>query len=114
MNVPTIAKVNLTSSYVTAVAQPDPTTGISDITVDNTIGISIRYVAGRLVLRSSIPLTTTKIDICNLAGQSLGRMTADLSDGYAELAVDGLSSGCYIARLSDGRGHTTSCKFIKK
>ena len=114
MNVPTIAKANNTSSYTTAVTQPDPATGISDITADNTVGINIRYVAGRLILRSSIPVNTTKVDICNLAGQSLGTMTADLNNGYAELPLDGLSSGCYIAKLSDGRGHTTSCKFIKK
>ena len=114
MNVPTIAKANNTSSYTTAVTQPDPATGISDITADNTVGINIRYVAGRLILRSSIPVNTTKVDICNLAGQSLGTMTADLNNGYAELPLNGLSSGCYIARLSDGRGHTTSCKFIKK
>ena len=114
MNVPTIAKANNTSSYAVMVAQPEPLTGISDITADNTVGINIRYVAGRLILRSSIPVNTTKVDICNLAGQSLGTMTADLNNGDAELQLDGLSSGCYIARLSDGRGHTTSCKFIKK
>jgi hypothetical protein len=114
MNVPTIAKSNITSSYTTAVTQPDPATGISDITADNTVGISIRYVAGRLIIRSTTPVATTTIDICNLAGQSLGTLTADLSNGYAELTLDRLPAGCFIARLSDGRGHTTSCKFIKK
>ena len=114
MNIPTIAKSNITSSYTTVVTQPDPTTGISDINADNTVGISIRYVAGRLIIRSAMPVASTKIDICNLAGQSLGTMTADLSNSYAELTLDRLPAGCFIARLSDARGHTTSCKFIKK
>ena len=114
MNIPTIAKSNITSSYTTVVTQPDSTTGISDVTADNTVGISIRYVAGRLIIRSAMPVASTKIDICNLAGQSLGTMTADLSNSYAELTLDRLPAGCFIARLSDGRGHTTSCKFIKK
>ena len=112
MHVPTIAKSNITSSYATVVNQPG-SVGIHDIAADATAGLSLHYVAGHLVVRSTIPVDAARIDICNLAGQSLGVQTIDLGNGYAELSLDRLSSGCYIARLSDGRGHTVTCKFIK-
>ena len=44
-----------------------------------------------------------------LSGQAI-----DLTGSYAELSLDELTSGCYIARLSDGNGHAATCKFIKK
>ena len=113
MNMPTIAKPNITGSYATVVTQPE-SVGIHDIAADATVGLSLHYVAGCLVVRSTMPVDAAKIDICNLAGQSLGVQTIDLGSGYAELSLDRLSSGCYIARLSDGRGHTITCKFIKK
>ena len=114
MNVPTIAKANITSSYVVEVEQDSTAVGISDMAANNTTGLSIRYVVDRLVIRSAVPMAATKLDFCNLAGQSLSMQTVDLSSGYAELTLEGLASGYYIARLSDGHGHTTTCKFIKK
>ena len=111
MNVPTIAKANITSSYAIRINQPSQT-GINDIAADNTVGISMRYTAGRLVIRSGMDTSVT-MDICNLDGRSVNSQVVDLSSGYAELSLDDLTSGCYIARLSDGRGHTVTCKFIK-
>ena len=39
---------------------------------------------------------------------------AEKDVGYAELPLDGLANGCFIARLTDGNGHITTCKFIHK
>ena len=113
MNVPTIAKTNISSSYAINVNQSG-LTGISDMAIDNTVDISIRYTADRLTIRSTTPVPVAKINIYNLAGQSVDVQAIDLNSGYAEVSLDGLSSGCYIARLSDGNGHSTICKFIKK
>ena len=113
MNVPTIAKPNIISSYAISVSQSE-LTGISDMAIDNTGDISIRYTADRLIVHCTTSVPFAKLNIYNLAGQSVDVQTIDLSSGYAELALDGLSSGCYIARLSDGNGHSTICKFIKK
>ena len=113
MNVPTIDKPNIIGSYAINVSQPD-IDGISDLTADNTADILLRYVAGRLVVRSSTPVPAASISIYNTAGQSVDVQPIDLSSGYAELSLDGLAVGCYIARFSDGNGHITTCKFIHK
>ena len=113
MNVPTIDKPNIIGSYAINVSQPD-IDGISDLMVDNTADILLRYVAGRLVVRSSTPVPAASISIYNTAGQSIDVLPIDLSSGYAELSLDGLAVGCYIARLTDGNGHITTCKFIHK
>ena len=113
MNVPTIAKANITSSYAEIVGQPEQS-GISDIALDETIGLSVRYLAHRLVLRSTMPTAVAHVEICNLAGQKLSEHVVNLRDGFAELMLNGLSSGYYLARLSDGNGHQASCKFINR
>ena len=112
MNVPTIAKTNIIGSYAISVSQPD-VNGISDLTADDS-GLLISYAAGRLVIRTATPVPAASLNIYNMAGQSLQTLTIDLSSGYAELSLDGLASGCFIARLSDGIGHVTTCKFIHK
>ena len=111
MNVPTIDKPNIIGSYAISVSQPD-INGISDMTADNTADILVRYAAGRLIVRSSMPVPAAVMN--NMAGQSVEMQAIDLSSGYAELPLDGLPDGCYIARLSDGNGHITTCKFIHK
>ena len=113
MSMPTIAKANITGSYATEVVQPDMT-GIHELAVDATMGLSLHSVANRLIVRSTLPVAATRMTICNLDGRALDTQAIDLTNGYAELSLDGLSSGCYIARLSDGNGHSATCKFIKK
>ena len=112
MNVPTIAKTNIIGSYAISVSQPD-VNGISDLTADDS-SLLISYAAGRLVIRTATPVPAAALNIYNMAGQSLQALSVDLSNGYAELSLDGLASGCFIARLSDGIGHVTTCKFIHK
>ena len=114
MNVPTIEKANITSSYVIEVEQDSTVVGISDLAADTTAGLTIRYTSDRLVVRTTVPVATATMDICNMAGQTLSKQTIDLSSGYAELTLESLASGYYIARISDGHGHSTTCKFIKK
>ena len=104
---------NITGSYATVVEQPE-IDGISDLAADVTAGLTIRYAAGQLLLRSALSVKTVRVDFCNLAGQSVGTQTIDLGSGFAEVPLTGLSAGCYVARVTDGRGHTTTCKFIKK
>jgi hypothetical protein len=112
MNVPTIAKSNITASYAIVIEQPDPINGGEG--GDITTGLSLSYVADHFVMRSTTPITSAKMDIFNLAGLSFSSQTISLNSGYAELSLNELPSGCYIARLTDGKGHTTTCKFIKK
>jgi hypothetical protein len=110
MNIPTIAKSNINSSYTVEV--PQSATGIQDLMADATDGLSIRYVAGRLVCCCA---TATKLDIriTNLAGQQIAMLPATLQDGYVEVSIDQLPAGVYIATITDTQGHKAACKLIK-
>ena len=113
MNVPTIAKANLTSSYAVVVEQPS-TSGINDITTDmaSTV-ISTRYTLGSLLIRTTATTDAVRVTIHNLSGQAVSTTTAELSGGTAEVSVEQLAPGVYVATVTDDNGHTTTCKFIK-
>ena len=113
MNLPTIAKANIISSYAVNLSGDDPS-GINEIVMGSTANLSISYARNRLIINSDLPVTSAKLGIYNITGQLLSQQTVSLINGYAEQNLDALSSGCYIARLSDGNGHQATCKFIKK
>ena len=113
MNIPTIAKANILSSYVVNLSGDDPS-GINEMTMTNTASISMSYARDRLIINSDLSLPAAKLGIYNITGQLLSQQTVSLTNGYAEQSLDALSSGCYIARLSDGNGHHATCKFIKR
>jgi hypothetical protein len=112
MNIPTIAKPNITSSYVAAVDQSQ-SVGIRDITIDATENLSVRYTEGRLDIRST-QAERLQVRIANLAGQSVATMMAQLSGGAAEVSVEQLPVGVYVAVITDQQGHKATCKFIKR
>ena len=109
MNIPTIGRANLTSSYVTPVIQTD-FSGISDLAVASN-SLTARYATQRLIVEgnASRPLNIT---ITNMAGQRVANLTATLSAGHAEVPVDHLAGGTYVAVVSDTKGQRAVCKFI--
>jgi hypothetical protein len=111
MNVPTIAKANIASSYAVPVEQP--TLGISDLAFNADSQLEVRYAVGALTVRSTTD-RSVRVDIINLAGQALASQQVELSNGYGELQVSQLAAGYYIARVSDAQGHKATCKFIKR
>ena len=110
MNVPTIAKANITSSYAVGIDQAD-LTGISDLAV-LPADLSARYLLGSLVVRATEG-TDVSVSIVNMGGQSVAQLSAPLSFGRAEVPLQQLSPGVYLARITDARGRTATCKFIK-
>ena len=110
MNVPTIAKANITSSYLTAVSQPQET-GIRDLMADAAESVSISYHLGSLVISSS-QTDDLQIKIVNLAGQTFMNTPVQLSGGYAEISVSQLPAGVYIANVIGKHGQQAACKFI--
>ena len=112
MNIPTIAKSNVMSSYMTAVEQP-VITGIRDLMAETADELSIRYQQGNLALRST-SAERLQVRIANLAGQSVVTLQAQLSGGYTEVNVEQLPAGVYIANITDRQGHKATCKFIKR
>ena len=111
MNIPTIAKTNITSSYAVSIEQPGQT-GIRDLAAESN-GISARYVLGNLVIRSNSDSDVT-ITISNLAGQHVDQLPATILSGMAEASLAHLPNGVYVALIADKQGHKVSCKFIKK
>ena len=112
MNVPTIAKANLTSSYLQAVEQ-DETVGIRRPTAEGQAAFSVRYVLDNLIVRGAAD-GIVEADLYNMAGQHIGHRRATAQSGYAEMPVGQLGSGIYVARITDAQGHTANYKFVKK
>jgi hypothetical protein len=112
MNIPTIAKTNVMSSYLTAVQQP-VITGIRDLTADVAEELSIRYAEGRLAIRST-SAERPQVRIANLAGQSVVMLQPQLNGGYTEVNIEQLPAGVYVAVITDQQGHKATCKFIKR
>ena len=110
MNVPTIAKANITTSYLTAVSQPQET-GIRDLMADAAENVSINYHLGSLVISSTLT-DDMQLKVMNLAGQTLMNAPVQLSGGYAEVSVSQLPAGVYIANVTDKHGQKAACKFI--
>ena len=112
MNVPTIAKANITTSYQVEVEQPD-LTGIRQLMAEQTTPLTVRYVLGSLVVRGN-ENERIHVNIYNLAGQFVAQKEAQMNAGYVEVPVGDLSTGCYLARISGVHGNQTTCKFIQK
>ena len=112
MNIPTIAKANITSSYLTAVSQPKET-GIRDIMAEAAEDVSINYQLGSLII-SSAHADDLQLKVVNLAGQTFMNALVQLSGGYAEISIGQLPAGVYIANVTDKHGQKASCKFIIK
>jgi hypothetical protein len=110
MNIPTIAKANITSSYLTAVSQPQET-GIRDIMADAAENVSINYHLGSLII-SSTHADDLQLKVVNLAGQTFMNALVQLSGGYAEISIGQLPAGVYIANVTDKHSKKAACKFV--
>lgn len=110
MNIPTIAKANITSSYLTVVSQPQET-GIRDIMADAAEDVSINYHLGSLII-SSTHADDLQLKVVNLAGQTFMNALVQLSGGYAEISIGQLPAGVYIANVTDKHGQKAACKFV--
>ena len=111
MNMPTIARSNLMTSYLSGVAQPGYS-GIEDVMADNSGALSVAYTDGRLVISGNAS-GNMQVLIHNLAGQTAASLTTTLTGGFAEVSLTSLTPGVYVAAVSDSRGHRVTCKFIR-
>ena len=109
MNIPTIAKANITSSYLTAVSQSEET-GIRDLMADATEDVRIHYHLGSLVISSTLA-DDLQLKVVNLAGQTFMNTPVQLNSGYSEVSVGQLPAGVYIATVT-GKHKKAACKFI--
>ena len=110
MNVPTIAKPNVTSSYVTEVSQPIGT-DMRYLTADVAAALTVRYDAGRLMIHA-MPTELVQVRVLSITGQSVMSFDFEPSPSNAEVPVGQLRGGVYIATVTDSQGHKATCKFI--
>ena len=111
MNVPTIAKTNIMSSYFVAVEQA-PTAGIRDLLADNSGAFSLRYAQGKLIVRGQAD-ETAQVNVYSNTGQMAASFNIQLNNGYAEISIDNLPAGYYVGNLKGAQGSQTVCKFVK-
>jgi hypothetical protein len=110
MNVPTIARANLTSSYSVLVEQ-NVHDGILDM-AGTAQGLTVRYAGGNLVVRAASD-GEIRVSIVNMAGQRVAALSALSTLGCAEVPVGMLTTGAYAAVVSDACGNKVVCKFIR-
>ena len=108
MNIPTIGKANITSSYVTIVEQLYGTE-ISDMATND--GLRVRYANGRLKVES-ICDGDVQVGVTNLSGQKVLAVTSRIIGGHADVGVNQLRRGVYVAVVTDCNGNKTTCKFV--
>jgi len=109
MNVPTIERANLMTSYLTVVKQPE-VSGIHDLTASSD-PLSVRFVVDRLVVRGA-PAADVSITVYAANGLVVYEHTASFTTGECEIPVNGLPQGVCIARVHDSTGQVSSCKFV--
>jgi hypothetical protein len=109
MNVPTIGKTNLHTSYLSVIDQSEPT----HITTksDRPESISLRYAAKHLIVRGDAT-ESIQLTIYTPAGQQVSVANMRMSNGKAEADCRHLPAGCYVARVVSQNGHTATCKFM--
>jgi len=109
MNVPTIGKSNVMSSYADLYAVQHSTDIKS--TVRSTDSMRMRYAGGQLVIRGGD--ACAQLAIYTLSGQKVAAVTVNMSNGAGYATVSQLTPGCYVAKAVDKNGNTATCKFIR-
>ena len=111
MNVPTIAKANILSSYVTKVEQDD-VTKIRTIDIASANGFRIRYGAQQLLVKSDEDGQAI-VELFTTDGRLLERQMVNVRHGSARISVAHLPQGFYVARATSHDNTRVSCKFMK-
>lgn len=111
MNIPTIEKANILSSYVTEVEQKDPD-GIRNVEFAAANGLRSYYTSQFVNVKSEDALWA-KVDIYSSDGRIVEQQTAKLNHGVAKVSVAHLPQGFYVAKVADNMHNKVACKFVK-
>jgi len=108
MNIPTIGRRNLHTSYLTPVDQ----SVVTDISLAANVqsDLTLSYAADHLIVKSR-QAASARLVIYALSGQQLCSAEMQLHGGRAEADCSHLPAGCYISKVTDTSGHTATCKF---
>lgn len=112
MNVPTPEQHNLSSNYLTVINQPSN----HDAGIPTNIlpaDIQTRYVLGRLVVCAQQG-SNLEVAVVNMAGQNVASYKFRMATNRAEISLEHLPAGVYVATTTDDSNKKTYCKFVKK
>ena len=110
MNIPTIEKTNIRTSYLKEVEQTS--TGITARYISNNNGLKILYRYGKLIVIDEEDENLT-IEIYNAVGVRMETESVTLFNGRSEKNIDYLPKGIYVARVINNEGNSAACKFVK-
>ena len=110
MNVATIGKRNIYTSYMTAVPQADIPSGLENKVANS--NLHLVYGSGLLLAKSNVDGPVT-IDVYRADGVQVLQTTIDVVGGTARLSIADLPTGFYVARVSDSQGGKSTCRFVK-
>lgn len=110
MNIPTIAKPNIRSSYV----EPYDQKVVGIRATERMAGdLRLRYAGQRLTIRTS-SIEAVDIAIYNIDGREVMNAHRSICAGYAEVDCHHLPAGAYVVRVVDVEGQqTATTKFMK-
>ena len=114
-NVPTIARSNVMTSYMTAVSQTGGETSIINyqLSIINS-HLRLRYVAPQLILHSA-DADQAALAIYTADGRLVEKRTVSFDGSEtARVDVSHLAPGFYVARAKDMNGQQVSCKIWVK
>jgi len=112
MNVATIGKGNVMSSYVAAVEQtgvPETPSGLMAVTASD---LRVVYGSGMLLAKNNQDGPVT-VEVFRGDGVQVLQTTANVQSGTARVSVTDLPTGFYVARITTENGATASCRFVK-
>ena len=112
MNVPTIEKSNMLTSYLVKEEQHDVVSGMQPVMIASANGFRIRYGAQTLFVKSD-EADKAVVDIFTTDGRLVERTTVSVNQGTARVNVSHLPSGFYVARATNSQSTRVSCKFVK-
>ena len=110
MNVATIGKRNVYTSYMTAVTQADIPSAIE--TTAATSKLRIVYGSGKLLVKGSAEGSVT-VEVFRGDGVQVVKTSLDVPGDTGYLNIAHLPAGFYVARVSDAQGGKSSCRFVK-
>ena len=110
MNIPTIEKTNIYTSYFDKVEQD--VTDIDNIPTDNTNNnLTLKHAGKSLIVRSNVS-GVVNITIYTISGQKMFSGNINVTSDMGIIDTDNLGKGCYIGKATNKNGETASCKFI--
>lgn len=111
MNIPTINKSNIYTTYLEVASQDQPEpSGIGDVLINSNNGLKIYYSHDAIKVQSE-DSEWADLSIYTMSGQEVASTRLHLNGGNGTFNLSALPSGIYIARARDIEGNVCATKF---